>query len=131
MIVVDASVLFELIIKSPRASKLTARIGADGLTLHAPDLVVLEVAHVLRKALSHRKLSETRAQAAFDALRTLSLRHYAHTKLLNRIWALRHNLSAYDAAYVALAESLDAPLVTLDERIARAPGHKARVELLA
>ena len=74
-------------------------------------------------------ITESRGDQALEDLVDLSLTRYPHDMLLSRIWALRDNLTAYDAAYVALAEALDAPLVTCDTKIAAAPGHRARVEV--
>jgi predicted nucleic acid-binding protein len=131
LIVVDASAVVELLMQGPRGARLAARIEADRLSLHAPELVLLEVVQVLRKARATGKLSEARAQPAFEALVDLRMQRYSHANLLERIWSLRNNLSAYDASYVALAESLEAPLLTLDARIAKAPGHRAKVEVLS
>lgn len=117
--------------QGPRGRRLAVRIEADRLTLHAPDLVVLETVQVLRKLLAAGQLTEARAEQAFEALMAMRLQRYPHTELLSRIWALRHNLSAYDAACVALAESLEAPLLTLDARMKKAAGHHANVQVLA
>ena len=78
-----------------------------------------------------RTLSCSRAEEAIAAFLDLDLARYPHDALLPRIWALRKNVTACDAAYLALAEALDAPLLTTDEKLARSPGHKARVEVVA
>jgi predicted nucleic acid-binding protein len=70
------------------------------------------------------------AAAALEDLAALDIARYEHEPLLGRVWELRHTVTAYDAVYLALAEVLDAPLVTFDRRLAAAPGHTARVELL-
>ena len=89
----------------------------------------LEVLHALRRQSLHGTLSLERSNQALDDLANIMFVRYPHTSLMERIWELRNNLSAYDAAYVALAEALDAPLVTRDARLARAPGIRAAVEL--
>jgi len=98
-----------------------------GEVLHAPHLIDAEIAQVLRRLTSAGHLPAPRATEAFDDLRALRLVRHSHLPLLDRVWGLRANLSAYDGLYIALAESLDSPLVTLDERLARAPGHTAAV----
>ena len=75
-------------------------------------------------------VSEERASQAFEGFVDLRLVRYPHVQLLQRIWELRHALSPYDAAYVALAEALEAPLLTADARLARSTGHRARIELV-
>lgn len=95
--------------------------------LHAPHLLDVEVAHVLRRLEQAGTLSSVRAEEALDDLRALRIVRHPTLVLLDRVWALRRNLSAYDALYVALAEALEAPLVTTDQRLSRAPGHAARV----
>ncbi|HEX5658785.1 MAG TPA: type II toxin-antitoxin system VapC family toxin [Polyangiales bacterium] len=130
MIVIDASAVVELLLQGPRADRLAARIRAGGSALHAPELVVLEVVQVFRKARAAGRLTKARAQLAFDALLELRMQRYTHAPLLERVWSLRDNLSAYDATYVALAESLDVPLLTLDAGMAKAARHRAKVEVL-
>lgn len=99
-------------------------------SLHAPHLIDLEVLQVLRRYVLHGDLAPGRAQEALDDLAALPLERYSHQPFGARVWELRHNLTAYDGAYVALAEALDAPLVTADGPLARSTGHRARVEVL-
>ena len=96
----------------------------------APHLIDVEVTQVIRRHVAAGVISAARGQAALLALADLPLMRFAHADLLPRIWELRPNLSAYDAAYVALAEGLNAILVTRDGRLAGAPGHWARIELV-
>jgi predicted nucleic acid-binding protein len=130
VIVLDASAAIELLLRTAVGQVVAKRIAAPSTSLHAPYLLDLEVAQVLRRYCSQQMLSSARARVALDDLGALKLTRYAHDPMLARIWALRENLSAYDAAYVALAESLKAPLVTLDTRVSHAPGHRAVVEVI-
>jgi predicted nucleic acid-binding protein len=90
----------------------------------------VEVAQVLRRYALSGDVGAERCRAALDDLAALPLNRYPHDFLMSRVWELRTNMSAYDAVYVALAEALDAPLFTRDRRLAKAPGHRARVELV-
>ena len=130
MIVVDASVILELLLQTPAAAAVEDRIFANGETLHAPYLLDVEVAQVLRRYASRGEISEARGRRALELLASVPLRRYPHEPLLQRIWALRGNLTAYDAAYVALAEGLDATLLTRDDHLARAPAFRRVAELL-
>ena len=103
--------------------------GADQ-TLHAPHLIDMEVTQVLRRYAASGRVEPARCRDALDSLLDLPLDRYPHGVLLPRVWQLRHNLTAYDAVYVALAEALDATLLTRDRRLAAAPGHRARIELV-
>lgn len=127
MIVVDASAAIELLLRSTAAPAIEAIVFAPGASLHAPQLVDIEVAQVLRRYVAAGELDAARGSAALADLCDLPMQRYPHDMLLPRIWALRNNLTAYDAAYVALAEALDARLVTRDNRLANAPGHRARI----
>ena len=118
------------LLRTAAATAVDRWLFAPGQSLHAPHLLDLEVAQVLRRHASSGGLDADRCRAALSAMAEFPLTRHPHHLLLPRIWQLRHNLSAYDAAYVALAEVLDAPLLTADRRIATAPGHRARVELV-
>ncbi len=130
MIAVDASAVLEVLLRTPAAAAVEERIFAAGETLHAPHLLDLEVAQVLRRYAAAGEVDPDRCRAALDDLADLPLHRYPHDFLLSRVWELRANLTAYDAAYVALAETLDAPLLTRDKRLASAPRHHARIELV-
>lgn len=130
MIVVDASALLEVLLRTPRAKALEARLFAPKQSLHAPHLIDVEAAQVIRRYAANGDIDEKRGRAAIGDLAAFPMQRYAHDTLLLRIWALRANLSAYDAAYVALAEALGAPLLTCDQRLAGAPSHNARIELV-
>jgi predicted nucleic acid-binding protein len=130
VIVVDASAILEVLLGTPDADRVAGRLFTPGETLHAPHLLDLEVAQVLRRYALAGDLEATRGVEALEDLADLPLTRYAHDLLLPRIWELRRNLTAYDAAYVALAEALAAPLVTRDAALASVRTHHARVELL-
>ena len=111
------------------AAPISRRIVNPGESLHAPHLLNVEVLHALRRHALRGELSQTRSDEALEDLLDVDVSLYPHAPLVGRIWELRENLTAYDAAYVALAEALDAPLVTMDGRLARASGHHAVVEV--
>ena len=130
MIVLDASATVAILLNAgPGARRIRERISQQDETLHVPHLFEVEVLHALRRHNLTSALPAARARLALNRLREMRLIRYPHTLLLDRIWELRANLSAYDAAYVALAEALDAPLITLDERLAQASSNRANVEL--
>jgi predicted nucleic acid-binding protein len=130
VIVLDASAVVELLLQTMTGVRVGQRIASRVESLHAPHLLDIEVAQVLRRFEAGGALTPERAEQALADLLDLDVRRHAHDLLLPRVWQLRHNLTAYDAAYVALAEALDAPLVTTDGRVARAKGHQAQVEAL-
>ncbi len=130
MIVVDASALLEVLLRTPVAEAVERRLFGSRQTLHAPHLIDVEVAQVVRRYAAVGEIEPERGVAALADLADMPLRRYSHDFLLPRVWALRHNLTAYDAVYVALAEALDAPLLTRDQRMAAAAGHHARIELV-
>ena len=129
MIVVDASAMLEVLLRTPAALPIEERLFEGGETLHAPHLIDLEVVQVLRRYAAGDEISAERAREALDDFAAFRLRRWAHEPLTLRIWDLRQNLTAYDAAYVALAEALGAPLLTRDRRLASAPGVRTRVEV--
>jgi predicted nucleic acid-binding protein len=110
------------------APRLIERLAEDG-DLHAPHLIDTELLHALRRMGIKRQISDERAAEARSDFAELALVRYRHQPLNDRVWELRHNLTAYDATFIALAEVLAAPLVTCDERLASALGHKAQIEL--
>lgn len=128
MLVVDTSAVLEALVGIDPPPDLVARLASDG-DLHAPHLIDVELLHALRRLTHGRAIGEDRATDARADFSELALVRYPHVSLRDRIWELRDNLSAYDAAFVALAEALGAPLVTCDGRLATAPGHEAQIEL--
>lgn len=130
MIVLDASAALELLLRTARATAIEARLFAADMTVHAPHVIDVEVLQVLRRCVRNGTITEMRAAEALEDWRALRVRRYPHTPLLEATWAMRENLTAYDATYVALAEGLGAALVTTDAKLARTPGHGARVEVV-
>jgi predicted nucleic acid-binding protein len=130
VIVVDASALLEALLCTSAAKAVEDRLFAPRQTLHAPHLLDVEVAQVIRRYAANGEIDAKRGRAALADLADFPLQRYPHDFLLPRIWDLRNNLTAYDAAYVALAEALDTPLLTRDRRLAMAAGHRAQIELV-
>jgi predicted nucleic acid-binding protein len=130
VIVLDASAVLELLLVTEKGDRVAERIASPEETLHAPHLIDLEVAQVLRRWVARRQLDEARAAQALEDLRDLDLNRYPHDVLLGRIWELRHNASAYDAAYLALAEALGASLLTSDARLGEVADTMARIEVV-
>ena len=128
MLVVDTSAVIAALAGRPPNDEVVDRMGGDG-DLAAPHLLDVEFLHALRRLVLGRQLGEDRAADARDDFAALAIARYEHTLVADRVWELRHSLTAYDATFVALAELLEAPLVTCDARLARAPGHSAMVEL--
>jgi predicted nucleic acid-binding protein len=130
VIVLDASAAAEILLALPRAGpQLRERVARSGETLHVPHVFDLEVIAAIRRHALRGALSEQRARRALRALGDLRASRYSHAPLCGRIWELRENITPYDAAYVALAEALRAPLVTVDAALAGAAGSLAKVEL--
>jgi predicted nucleic acid-binding protein len=129
-IVLDASAAIEILLRTARGEPLAARLLAPDTSLHAPHLLDVEVAQVLRRFVARGEIAPERARQALVDLADLPWERYPHDLLLPRAWELRENLTAYDGVYVALTEVLAATLLTADGRIARAPGHSALVEVI-
>ena len=129
MIVLDASAVVELLLDMSLAPQIEARVGEDS-SLHAPAVLDLEVTQTVRRVCVSGQVPAERGSQAIADLADLPVRRYPHLPLLARIWQLRGNVSAYDAAYIALAEALAAPLVTRDRRLAATRGHRATIELV-
>ena len=130
MIVLDASAAVVVLLNlGAGARHIRERMEREVDGLHVPHLFEIEVLNTLRHHALRRGISERRSLELLEDLATMSISRYAHTAMLPRIWELRDNVSAYDAAYIALAETLEAPLITRDARLARAPGIRATVEV--
>jgi predicted nucleic acid-binding protein len=130
MIVVDASVLAPALVDDGSIGR-RARERLRGERLAAPLLIDLEVLATFRRIAHGDDIDEQRLARAVSRLAHLRMRRMPHVPLLPRAWALRHNVTAYDAAYIALAEAMDVPLVTADARLAGAPGIACEVELVS
>jgi predicted nucleic acid-binding protein len=130
MIVPDCSAFTYALLREPGSEKVADRLFASDAELHAPHLLDLELIQTLRKACRAGELHWDLAWQRFQDYSRMPLVRYSHILFWPRIWELRNNMTAYDAAYVALAESLDAPLLTRDKKLASAPGHHARIELV-
>jgi len=121
--------MLEVLLRTERGSRIEDRLVARGESLHTPHLLDVEVAQVLRRYAAAGNLTPERGLQALTDLADFPIHRYSHELLLPRIWELRQNVTAYDAAYLALAEALAAPLVTCDGRLASAPGHSVEVEV--
>jgi len=132
-LVVDASAVAELLLVRPAAESIARRLREHAFDLHAPHLLDIEVLSALRRVLAAGDASKQRAEEAVVDLLDLPIERYPHDVLVPRVWELRDNLSAYDAAYVALAEALvdhEASLLTTDARLARAAAAHADVPVV-
>ena len=130
MIVVDASALLEFLLQTSLGARVEARLFGEEDELHAPHLLDVEIAQGLRRLVRTGEVSSGRAEEAIADFTDLDLHRHAHLDLLDRAWKLRDNISAYDAMYVALAEAIEAPIITCDSPLAKAPGHRARIEVI-
>ena len=130
MIVLDASAAIELLLNTPLGERVGNRLAGAGKTLHAPHLLDVEVLHVVRRLRAGGTLGERRARQALTDLADLPVVRYSHQDLVGRAWAMRATLTAYDAMYVALAEALDAMVVTCDGRLGSAHGHQVEIEVV-
>jgi predicted nucleic acid-binding protein len=129
VIVLDASAAIDWLLQTSAGQRIEKRIYSHNESLHTPHLLDLEVTQVLRRMVREGAITAHRADEAIRDLLDLRITRYPHFVLLPRIWRLRHNFSAYDAAYIVLAEQLGAALVTRDGRLASAPRHALTIEL--
>ncbi len=129
MIVLDASVVVELLTNGELADSLRRELAASNDSFIAPHLLDVEVMSALRKLVAGQRLDSHRAGEFLEGLTLLPAERCSHIPLFDRIWELRHNFTAYDAAYIALAEATDSVLYTSDEKLSK--GHRARVVLFA
>jgi predicted nucleic acid-binding protein len=127
VIVVDTSALIDAVLARPPKPGLLARLSDDDL--HAPHLIDVEILHALRRLALTGAVQEARLEDARTDIDDITLTRYPLGPLGDRVWELRHHLTAYDAVFVALAEALEAPLVTCDHRLGRAGGHHAQMEV--
>jgi predicted nucleic acid-binding protein len=130
VIVVDASALLEFLLQTSLGARVEARLFREDDELHAPHLVDVEITQGLRRLVRTGEVSAGRADDAIADLTDLDLHRHPHLDLLGRAWKLRDNISAYDAMYVALAEAIESPIVTCDGPLAKAPGHRVRIEVI-
>jgi predicted nucleic acid-binding protein len=129
MIVIDASLAVEALLRTPLGVRAIPHVFHE--ERHAPHLIDIEFTHALRRMVLIAKLDESLAQLALHNMRAWDIERHSHTSLLPRVWQLRDSISAYDASYVALAEALEAPLLTCDSKLSRAHGHRAKIVLVA
>lgn len=122
--------MLDVVLRTPARSAIEQRIFQSGETLHAPHLIDVELAQVIRRFAAGGAVDANLARAALADLAVFPLKRYPHYALLPRVWELRANVTAYDGVYVALAEALDVPLLTRDGPLARSSGHRARIELV-
>lgn len=128
MIVLDSSAAVDYLLGYERLGPwVRDRLVVEQWDVHAPHLIDIEVLGVLRGLVNRGELEPATGREVAEALGQLRIRRHPHVHLLSRIWELRDNVGAHDAAFVALAEALDASLLTTDLRLARAPGVHARV----
>jgi predicted nucleic acid-binding protein len=130
VLVADTSAVLEAIAALDAPPGLIERLAEDG-DLHAPHLIDTELLHALRRMSIAGQISDERAEDARSDFAELALVRYRHQPLNDRVWELRHNVTAYDATFIALAETLSVPLITCDARLASAPGHNAQIELFS
>ncbi len=129
--ILDASAVVELLLRSPRGRRVDPLIADPAISLDVPHLVDVEVTQALRRFVKEGRIDSADASAALGVLASLDLARHSHEPLLERILELRDNLTAYDATYVALAEALGTTLLTCDARLAKAPGNRAAIRLVA
>ena len=122
--------MLEFLLQTPLGARVESRLFRDGEEFHSPHLMDVEVTQGLRRLVRSGEVSATRAAEAIEDLGDLDLHRHSHLALLIRAWQLRQNVTVYDAMYVALAEALDATMITCDSPLAKTPGHRVRIEAI-
>ncbi|MEO0982276.1 MAG: type II toxin-antitoxin system VapC family toxin [Pseudomonadota bacterium] len=130
MIVIDASLALEVALATTDGEDASERLRDKGLALAAPEIIELEVLQALRRLARLDRIDASAADNALNILSAMEIERFSHRPLRTRIWEMRDNLTAYDAAYFALAELLDAPLWTRDRKFRDVPRHAARIEIV-
>lgn len=130
MIVIDASGALELLLRTAAGIRLSQRLRDETEVIHVPHLIDLEIAQVLRRYVLLGTIDAKQGRWALRRWRDIDVERHPHEPFLERVWQLRANVTAYDAIYVALAETLSAKLISGDRKLARAPGLKGRIELI-
>jgi predicted nucleic acid-binding protein len=130
LIVVDASAVLELVLRTEKGKKVEARLLVSEESLHAPHLIDVEVTQALRRLVQRKEITAKRGKQALEDHAALHLKRAGHKDMLERLWELRESVTAYDATYVVLSEVLNAPLITCDSKLARSHGHGASIELI-
>lgn len=130
MIILDASLAIDVALATSDGRRLQQRLRADGRPLGAPELIDLEILQVMRRSVRRGEVDAEQAAEALGIFEALPLERFPHRIVSRRIWSLRDNLTTYDAAYIALAELLDAPLWTRDSKMQGVPGARAQVEIV-
>jgi len=130
VIVVDASAITELLLQTELGTRVERHLYRDDDDVHAPHLLDVEVLSALRRLVRAGEVVAERAEEAIEDLGLLRIIRHGHLDLATRAWELRQNFTAYDAVYLALAEALDATVVTCDRPFGAAPGHSARIEVI-
>jgi len=123
--------MIELLLRTHLAERIAIRALAPDERLHAPHLIDIEITQALRRLVMLRDITALRARQALDDLAEFVIERSEHQNLLSRVWELRDSVTAYDGIYVALAEALDAPLLTCDSKLGRSHGHTAKIEVVA
>lgn len=129
MIVLDASAAVELLGDTQAGKRIAALLSSERV-LHAPHVLDLEVASAFRRQLALGAVEAERIARALALHQKLRIMRHPHYPYMDRIWGLRHNFSAYDACYIALAEALGATLLTRDRALASARLHRGNVEVI-
>ena len=125
MVVVDASVIVSTLVDVGREGQWAEAAVADGILI-GPELILVEASNILRRLEQAGEISQQEATNAHGDLLQLDMELFPFAPFAERVWALRSNLTSYDAWYVALAEEFDCPLITLDKRLSRASGPSVR-----